>query len=65
MAYEKNKWAIYDEHLPEDVQEDAFISKEKLDHIEDGIAEAHGLPFYSYPDSPSCYGTLMPNPFQS
>lgn len=43
MSYTKNKWAIYDENIPEDLQPDAAITKAKLEHMEDGIAEAHRL----------------------
>lgn len=43
MSYTKNKWAIFDENIPEDLQPDAAITKDKLEHMEDGIAEAHRL----------------------
>lgn len=43
MSYKKNLWSIFDPNLPEDQQEDAYITKEKLDHIEDGIETAHKL----------------------
>lgn len=43
MSYVKNNWAIWDPELPEEQQPDIFITKEKLDHIEDGIEAAHKL----------------------
>lgn len=43
MSYTKNKWAIFDENIAEELQPDAAITKEKLEHMEDGIAEAHRL----------------------
>lgn len=43
MAYIKNNWAIFDPDLPEEGQEDSYITKEKLDHIEEGIEKAHEL----------------------
>lgn len=41
MAYTKNKWAVYNPNLEDDDQPDAFITKSKLDHMEEGIEEAH------------------------
>lgn len=43
MAYIKNKWAIFNPDIPEEDQLDAFITKEKLENIEDGIELAHNL----------------------
>lgn len=43
MAYKKNEWAIYNPDLPDEEQDAAFITKAKLDNIEDGIATAHEL----------------------
>ena len=43
MAYIKNKWAIYNPDVPDEEQDDAFITKAKLDHIESGIEAAHTL----------------------
>lgn len=43
MAYIKNEWAIYNPELPDEEQEAAFITKAKLDNIENGIEEAHNL----------------------
>lgn len=43
MAYTKNNWAIYDPNLPDDQQEDAFITLAKLENIEAGIEAAHNL----------------------
>ena len=43
MAYEKNKWELFNPDLTDDEQPDAFITKAKLDNIETGIEEAHKL----------------------
>ena len=43
MAYIKNKWEIFDPELPEEEQPDSFITKRKLDNIEEGIEAAHEL----------------------
>lgn len=43
MAYTKNNWAIYNPELPDDQQDDAFITLAKLQNIESGIEEAHKL----------------------
>ena len=40
-TYEKNKWESYNPDIADEKQPDAFITKEKLDHIEDGISEAY------------------------
>ena len=41
--YTKNNWALYDPNLPDEQQEDAFITLTKLENIESGIEEAHKL----------------------
>ena len=43
MAYTKNNWAIYNPNLPDEEQDDAFITLAKLENIENGIEEAHNL----------------------
>lgn len=43
MAYTKNNWAIYNPELPDEQQEDAFITLAKLQNIEAGIESAHQL----------------------
>lgn len=43
MSYLKNIWKIFNPDIPEDKQPDAFITKEKLDHMEEGIEVAHQL----------------------
>ena len=43
MAYIKNEWAVYDPELTDEEQEAAFITKTKLDNIENGIEEAHKI----------------------
>lgn len=43
MAYTKNTWAVYNPNLPDDQQDDAFITLAKLENIESGIEEAHKL----------------------
>ena len=43
MSYTKNKWAIFDENIAEELQPDAAITKDKLEHMEDGIEAAHKL----------------------
>lgn len=37
MGYQKNTWAVYDETIPDRLQPDAFITKDKLDRMESGI----------------------------
>ena len=43
MSYTKNIWSIYNPNLPDDQQEGAFITKAKLENIENGIESAHNL----------------------
>lgn len=43
MAYEKNTWIVYDPNIPNEDQPYSFITKEKLDKIEQGIYDAHNL----------------------
>ena len=43
MAYTKNNWAIYNPNIPDEEQPDAFLTKSKLQNIEDGIEAAHLL----------------------
>ena len=43
MSYLKNNWAVYNPDLPEEEQPDCFITKAKLDHMEEGIEAAHKL----------------------
>ena len=43
MSYTKNNWAIYNPDLPDEEQDDAFITLAKLENIENGIEEAHNL----------------------
>ena len=43
MAYVKNEWAIYNPDLPDEEQDAAFITKAKLENIENGIEAAHNL----------------------
>lgn len=43
MSYTKNNWSIYNPELPDEQQEDAFITKAKLENIENGIEAAHNL----------------------
>lgn len=43
MAYTKNNWAIYNPELPDEQQDDAFITLAKLQNIEAGIEAAHKL----------------------
>lgn len=40
MGYQKNTWAVYDKTVPDKMQPDAFITKQKLDRIERGIESA-------------------------
>ena len=40
MGYEKNTWTIYDSTVPDKLQPNSFITKNKLDNIEDGIGNA-------------------------
>lgn len=40
MGYQKNTWVVYDETIADKMQPDAFITKQKLDHIENGIESA-------------------------
>lgn len=40
MGYQKNTWTIYDATVPDKLQPDSFITKDKLDHIEGGIEGA-------------------------
>lgn len=40
MGYEKNTWTIYDSTVPDKLQPDSFITKDKLDNIENGIDNA-------------------------
>lgn len=40
MGYKKNTWAVYDETVPDLQQPNSFITKAKLDHIENGIENA-------------------------
>lgn len=37
MGYKKNTWTVYDETIPKNQQPNSFITKAKLDHIEEGI----------------------------
>ena len=39
-GYQKNTWVIYDSGIPKHEQPDAFITKAKLDNIENGIGNA-------------------------
>ena len=43
MSYEKNTWKIYNKNVPDVKQPDAFITKDKLDNIEQGIYDSHQL----------------------
>ena len=43
MSYEKNQWIIYDPGIPDMLQPDSFITKEKLDRMEQGIYDSHKL----------------------
>ena len=43
MAYEKNTWIVYDPDIPIKDQPHSFITKEKLDKIEQGIHDAHKI----------------------
>lgn len=40
MGYQKNTWTVYDELIPDIQQPNSFITKAKLDHIEQGIENA-------------------------
>lgn len=40
MGYQKNTWVLFEEGIPAHEQPDAFITKDKLDHIETGIKSA-------------------------
>lgn len=40
MGYQKNTWTIYDTTIPDKLQPDSFITKDKLDNIEHGIGNA-------------------------
>ena len=40
MGYEKNTWTLYDSTMPDKLQPNSFITKDKLDHIEGGIYSA-------------------------
>lgn len=40
MGYEKNTWTLYDSTVPDKLQPNSFITKDKLDNIEDGIGSA-------------------------
>ena len=40
MGYQKNKWTVYDNTIPDKMQPDSFITKRKLDRIENGIESA-------------------------
>ena len=39
--YTPNKWELYDPALPEDQQPDSFITKRKLERMEEGIEDAN------------------------
>lgn len=39
-GYQKNTWEVYDKNIPDKDQPDAFITKTKLDNIENGIHNA-------------------------
>ncbi len=41
MAYDKNRWELYDPNKPNEDQPHSFITKRKLDKMEEGIAEAN------------------------
>lgn len=43
MGYTKNIWAIYNPELSDEDQPDAFITKEKLDHVEEGLEQVYNL----------------------
>lgn len=43
MSYTKNKWEIFNPEVPVEEQPDCFITKAKLENIENGIEEAHRL----------------------
>ena len=38
--YEKNRWELYNPNIPNEQQPDSFITKKKLEKIEQGIEEA-------------------------
>lgn len=40
MGYKKNTWTVYDQTVPDIKQPNSFITKAKLDHIENGIEDA-------------------------
>lgn len=40
MGYQKNTWVLFEEGIPAHEQPDAFITKDKLDHMETGIKSA-------------------------
>lgn len=40
MGYEKNTWTLYDSTVPDKLQPNSFITKDKLDNIEEGISDA-------------------------
>lgn len=37
MSYKKNTWTVYNSTIPDKLQPDSFITKDKLDNIENGI----------------------------
>ena len=43
MAYIKNNWAVWNPELTDEEQPEAFLTKDKLENIENGIEEAHKL----------------------
>ena len=43
MSYEKNQWELYNPKIPDEQQPHSFITKEKLDRMEQGIHDSHKL----------------------
>lgn len=39
--YTPNKWELYDQALPPEIQVNSYITKRKLEHMEDGIKNAN------------------------
>ena len=43
MSYEKNQWIVYNPEIPDALQPHSFITKEKLDKMEQGIYDSHKM----------------------
>ena len=39
--YEQQEWKTYDKTLPDNAQQEAIITKKRLDHIEEGLKKSN------------------------